>query len=102
MKAWNDRTMAETAENRTPRIGCWNWNRRNFVALSVGTGLTAGFTVAAQPGMAQTTNKRNLPMVYSNKHIATPFGDIAYTEQGKALRPCLCMASSRMPTFGGM
>jgi len=60
-------------------------NRRNFVALSVGTGLTAGFTVAAQPGMAQTTNKRNLPMVYSNKHIATPSETSPYTTgQGPA------------------
>jgi pimeloyl-ACP methyl ester carboxylesterase len=82
MKARNDRTVAETAdpkaEDRIPKV-----NRRDFVALSVGTGITAGFALATRPGVAQTTNERKLPMAYSNKHIATPFGDIAYTEQGK-------------------
>ena len=101
MKTRNDRTIAQTAKpnagGRIPKL-----NRRDFVALSVGTGVTAGFALAVQPAVAQTTNERKFPMPYSNKHINTPFGDIAYTERARVPLLCLCTASSRMLTCGGM
>jgi len=84
MKTRIDHTIAEIAESKAAEDRFPKLNRRDFAALSVGTGVTAGFALAAaQPGMAQTNNESRFPMAYSHKHIVTPLGDIAYTEQGK-------------------
>jgi carboxymethylenebutenolidase len=53
METWKERTIAESAE---PKAEDWvpQVNRRDFMALSVGTGVAAGFALAAQPVVAQT------------------------------------------------
>ena len=81
MKPRNDHRTAEIAESkaedRIPKL-----SRRDFVALSAGTGVTAGLALVAKPAVAQINNEGRIPMAYFNKHVVTPFGDIAYTEQG--------------------
>lgn len=81
MKARNDRMVTETAESKA-RDRLAQLNRRDFVLLSVGLGITPRFAVAAEPGAEHTSNERKPPVANSNKRVATPFGDIAYAEQG--------------------